>query len=96
MLKDTKKELQLHKELIRDLMRQVNSTMTSHLQLYKLIELIIRMILKQHKCQECPTNKMKDNDTSDEDENDKTTSSHKQDHAVTKNINKVMNAGKSN
>ena len=39
---------------------------------------------------------MKDDDTLDRDENDKTTSSQKQDHAVTKNNNKVMNAGKSN
>ena len=62
---------------------QVNSTMTSQLQLCELIELIIKIELKQHKYKGCTTNIMKESETSDEDKEDKF-KFHKQDNIVTK------------
>ena len=49
--KETKKELILHKLLIKDLMCQTNITLHSYLQLCELIELIIKIIMKQSGCQ---------------------------------------------
>ena len=69
--------------------------MTLHLQLCELIELIIKIVLKQHKCKGCTTNIMKESDTSDEDEEDKS-KFHKQDNIVTKSNIKELYAGKNN
>ena len=69
--KDTRKELLLHKELIRDLMRQINATMSLHPQICELIELIIKIVLKQHNCKGCSSNTVNESGSSDDDKKDK-------------------------
>ena len=93
MTKDNKRELLLHKQLIRDLMRQINSTMSSHLQICELIELIIKMVLKQHRCKGCTSNIMKESETSDDDKEDKF-KLHKQEKTVSESNINEMYAGK--
>ena len=67
--KETKKELTLHKLLIKDLMRQTNTTMHSYLQLWELIQLIIKIIMKQSACRGCSPNR--ENDSEPDDDEDK-------------------------
>ena len=71
--KETKRELILHKHLIKDLMRQINTTMHSHLQMCELIELIIKIIMKQSTCKGCSPNRANDSGSDDDDDNKKYT-----------------------
>ena len=66
--KETKRELILHKHLIKDLMRQINTTMHSHLQMCELTELI-KIIMKQHTCIRCSPKRANDSGSDDDDEN---------------------------
>ena len=72
--RELRKELQIHKELIKDLLYQSNSTMRSYLQMAELLELVIKIILKKGGCLDCFDNDTSDKnrDDSDEEDDDKT------------------------
>ena len=74
-------------------MRQINATMSLHLQICELIELIIKIVLKQHNCKGCSSNTMKESGTSDDDEEDKF-KLHKQDNTESKNKTNELYTGK--
>ena len=67
--------------------------MSLHLQICELIELIIKIILKQHNCKGCSSNIMKETWTSDDDKEDKF-KLHKQENTVSKNNINELYAGK--
>ena len=72
--REFRKELQIHKELIKDLLYQSNSTMRSYLQMAELLELVIKIILKKGGCLDCFDKDTSDKncDDSDEEDDDKT------------------------
>ena len=51
--RDLKREVILHKALIKDLLYKTNATMKSYLQLAELLEMVIKIILKKGGCLDC-------------------------------------------
>ena len=51
--RELKREVLLHKALIKDLLYQTNATMRSYLQLKELLEMVIKIILKKGGCLDC-------------------------------------------
>ena len=51
--RDLKREVILHKALIKDLLYQTNTTMRSYLQLAELLKMVIKIILKKGGCLDC-------------------------------------------
>ena len=82
--RELRKELQIHKELIKDLLYQSNSTMRSYLQMAELLELVIKIILKKGGCLDCF-----DNDTSDKNGDDNNDEDDDKTKKLTDIINKV-------
>ena len=80
--RELRRELQIHKALIKDLLYQSNSTMRSYLQMAELLELVIKIILKKGGCLDCF-----DNDTSDKNGDDK----NDEDDDKTKKLNSIIN-----
>ena len=82
--RELRRELQIHKALIKDLLYQSNSTMRSYLQMADLLELVIKIILKKGGCLDCF-----DNDTSDKNVDDKNDEDDDKTKKLTSIINKV-------
>ena len=72
--RELRKEVLIHKALIKDLLYQSNSTMRSYLQLAELLELVIKIILKKGGCLDCFDNDIcdKNGDDRNDEDDDKT------------------------
>ena len=82
--RELRRELQIHKVLIKDLLYQSNSTMRSYLQMAELLELVIKIISKKGGCLDCF-----DNDTSDKNGDDNNDEDNDKTKKLTDIINKV-------
>ena len=70
--RDLKREVLLHKALIKDLLYQTKGAMRSYLQLAELLELVIKIILKKGGCLDCiETCNKHDDDKNDDDDKTK-------------------------
>ena len=67
--RELKREVLLHKALIKDLLYQTNATMRSYLQLAELLELVIKIILKKGGCLDCIDTCDKHGDDKNDDKN---------------------------
>ena len=74
--RDLKREVILHKALIKDLLYQTNTTMRSYLQLAELLEMVIKIILKKGGCLNCMDTSDKDDKDDKKDDKDKHTKLH--------------------